>query len=45
MNLNDEAMNVVKSKEMDLTDTSFHSEFQITEFQLTFSRSSDYLLS
>lgn len=45
MNLNDEAMNVVKSKKMNLTDISFHSEFQITEFLLAFSRSSEFLLS
>ena len=45
MNLNDETMNVVKSTEMNLTDTSFHFEFQITGFLLAYIRSSEFLLS
>lgn len=45
MNLNDETMNVVKSKEMNLTDTRFHFEFQITGFLLAYIRSNEFLLS
>ena len=45
MNLNDETMNVVKSKEMNMTDTSFHFEFQITGFLLVYTKSSKFLLS
>lgn len=43
--VNDEAMNVVKSKQVNLTDTSFYFEFKIAAFLLTFSWSSEFILS
>lgn len=45
MNLNDETVNAAESKQMNLTDTSFHFKFQITDFLLAYSRSGEFLLS